>query len=116
MKIAIPTVNSMLCKHFRNCEDFTVMCVDDRDGRITSIYKEFPPLNKPCKITKWLNCKDIDVIITTKIGLWERHFFAKNNVKVVTVVPTDKPLEIVYSYLDNTLLADGNDCFHKCRC
>ena len=116
MKFAIPTANRMLCSHFRYCEDFTVMRVDDKNGIITSVYNEVPPLNKPWMVVKWLNNKGIDVIIADKISMWERYLFAMKNIKVIAGVSANKPVEIVYSYLDNTLAAGNNDCFYRCRC
>jgi len=112
MKIAVPTANDELCMHFGHCEVFTIMDVDVKSSKITSVTKEVPPPHEPGLLPKWLGEKGVDVIIAGGMGSRAQQLFAANNVKVIAGVSTGKPEDIVKLYLDNSLITGANTCDH----
>ena len=112
MKIAIPTVNGALCMHFGHCEVFTVIDVDSKTRKIISTTMEVPPAHEPGVLPKWLGEMGVDVIIAGGMGMRAQQLFTANNVKVVVGANADKPEDLVYSYLDNSLVTGNNACDH----
>ena len=112
MKIAVPTANDELCMHFGHCEVFTIMDVDVKSSKITSVTKEVPPPHEPGLLPKWLGEKGVDVIIAGGMGSRAQQLFAANNVKVIAGASTGKPEDIVKLYLGNSLITGANTCDH----
>ena len=112
MKIAIPTINGELCMHFGHCEVFTLIDVDPKTRKISSVKSEVPPVHEPGVLPKWLGEKNVDIIIAGGMGSRAQQLFVANNVKVVVGASAGKPEDVVNAYLDNSLVTGNNVCDH----
>ena len=110
MKIAVPTANDLLCLHFGHCEVFSIFNVED--GKIVSTEMKTPPPHEPGVLPKWLGELGVDVIIAGGMGMRAQQLFAQNGVKVVVGASSEKPEDVVKSFLQGTLVTGANVCDH----
>lgn len=111
MKIAIPTMDEKLCRHFGHCDVFTIFEIDS-NNQIIDCKKEIPPPHEPGVLPKWLGSLNVDVIIAGGMGMRAQQLFSENNVKVVVGAEADKPEDIINAYLTDTLITGANVCDH----
>jgi len=111
-QIAIPIINGELCLHFGHCEVFAIMDVDPKTKKIITVNMDVPPPHEPGLLPKWLSEKGVNVIIAGGMGMKAQELFTANSIKVVIGAFTHKPEDIVYAYLDNSLVTGKNVCDH----
>ena len=112
MKIAIPTVNGVLCAHFGHCQQFAIVEVDPETKSINNSEMLTPPPHEPGVLPKWLSEMGCTIIIAGGMGQRAVSLFVQNGVEVVVGAPNGKPEEIVTAYLNGVLQAGNNVCDH----
>ena len=112
MKIAIPTVNGVLCAHFGHCQQFAIVEVDPETKSINNSEMLTPPPHEPGVLPKWLSEQGCNLIIAGGMGQRAVSLFVQNGVEVVVGAPNGKPEEGVVAYLNGTLQSGGNACDH----
>jgi ATP-binding protein involved in chromosome partitioning len=112
MKIAVPTVDGVLCMHFGHCEKFVIIDVDEKTRVINGKEEAVPPPHEPGVIPKWLQEKGADVIIAGGMGMRAQQLFTQFGIKVITGAPADHPQTVALAWLDGTLATGSNACDH----
>ena len=110
MKIAIPTVDGVLCPHFGHCQQFAVLDVDLETKSITKTEMLTPPPHEPGVLPTWLSEMGCNVIIAGGMGSMAVNMFEQGGVKVVMGAPNGKPEDIVMNYLKEELATGSNPC------
>ncbi|RKX26704.1 MAG: ATPase [Candidatus Zixiibacteriota bacterium] len=110
MKIAIPTVNGLLCPHFGHCQQFAIIDVDPEAKSISSAEMLTPPPHEPGVLPAWLSKMGCTMIIAGGMGGRAVELFQQNGVKVVMGAPNGKPEDIVTAYLNSELITGSNPC------
>lgn len=111
MKIAIPVKDNTLCNHFGHCEQFYVCDVDGKN-EITSFELLTPPPHEPGLLPRWLNEKQVNVIIAGGMGQSAKNLFLERNIKVFVGAPALDPKVLVEQYLNGGLTYGDNACDH----
>lgn len=109
-KIAIPVVDGCLSAHFGHCQHFFMAEIDG--GSIQQIFEEEPPPHAPGVIPRWLNEKNVDVVLVGGIGQKALALFQRYNIRSIVGVPSASPYELVENYLKNELSEGVNQCSH----
>ena len=112
MKIAIPTVDGILCPHFGHCQQFAIVEADLDTKSINSTEMQTPPLHEPGVLPKWLGEMGCNLIIAGGMGQRAVGMFQQNGIEVVVGAPCETPEEIVIAYLGGALQAGDNVCDH----
>lgn len=112
MKIAIPTVNGVLCPHFGHCQQFAILEADPETKSINSSEMLTPPPHEPGLLPRWLGQMGCNLIIAGGMGQRAVGLFQQNGVEVIVGAPSEKPEEIVMAYLNGALKAGDNVCDH----
>ena len=110
MKIAIPTVDGVLCPHFGHCQQFAVLDVDPETKSINKVEMLTPPAHEPGVLPAWLNQMGCTVIIAGGMGGRAVGIFQQNGIEVIMGAPNGKPEEIVAAYLNSKLTTGANPC------
>jgi len=110
MKIAIPTVDGVLCPHFGHCQQFAVLDVDPETKTINKTEMLTPPPHEPGILPAWLSQMGCNVIIAGGMGGRAVDMFRQGGVEVVMGAPNGKPEEIIMDYLKNRLVTGANPC------
>ena len=110
MKIAIPTVDGLLCPHFGHCQQFAVLDVDPETKSVTASEMLTPPPHEPGVLPAWLSRMGCNVIIAGGMGGRAADMFQQNGIKVVMGAQNEKPEEIVTAYLNDGLETEANPC------
>ncbi|MCK4372270.1 MAG: NifB/NifX family molybdenum-iron cluster-binding protein [candidate division Zixibacteria bacterium] len=110
MKIAIPTVDGLLCPHFGHCQQFAVLDVDPETKSVTASEMLTPPPHEPGVLPAWLSQMGCNIIIAGGMGGRAVDMFQQNGIKVVIGAPNGKPEEIVIAYLSSELTTGANPC------
>jgi len=110
MKIAIPTVNGVLCPHFGHCQQFAVLDVDPEKKYINKSELLTPPPHEPGVLPAWLSQMGCNLIIAGGMGGRAIDMFQRNGVEVVIGAPNGKPEDVVMAYLNQELTAGSNPC------
>ncbi len=110
MKIAIPTVDGLLCPHFGHCQQFAVLDVDPETKSVTASEMLTPPPHEPGVLPAWLSRMGCNVIIAGGMGGRAVDMFQQNGIKVVMGAPNGKPEEIAMAYLKDELSTGANPC------
>ena len=112
MKIAIPVKNNTLCNHFGHCDKFYVCDVDNDKNAIINSELVTPPPHEPGLLPRWLDEKNVSVIIAGGMGQKAQNLFAEKNIKVFIGAPVLAPNTLVDKYLNNQLVYGANTCDH----
>jgi len=112
MKIAIPVADGKLCMHFGHCEQFALLEVDEKAGKVTGKRMLEPPAHEPGVLPRWLHQQGATVIIAGGMGQRAQALFAENGIKVVVGASGDTPEQVATEYLAGTLKAGENVCDH----
>jgi len=112
IKIAIPTVNGILCSHFGHCDKFTVVTIDDDDNSILSQEELTPPPHEPGVLPKWLHEQGAKMIIAGGMGMRAQQLFQQNDISVIVGAPSDSAENLVKSHFEGTLQSGDNLCDH----
>lgn len=112
MKIAIPTVDGVLCPHFGHCQQFAIIDADPDTKSINGTEMLTPPPHEPGVLPKWLGDMGCDLIIAGGMGQRAVGMFMQNGVEVIVGAPPKKPDEIVAAYMDGALQTGDNVCDH----
>ncbi len=119
MKIAIPTVDGVLCPHFGHCQYFAVLDVDPETKSIGKPEMLAPPAHEPGVLPAWLGQMGCNLIIAGGMGGRAINLFQQSGVQVVIGAPNKKPEEVVTAYLNGDLTTGANPCddtaFHGTR-
>jgi len=110
MRIAVPTVNGMLCMHFGHSEKFALVDVDGEEVR--DIQFLTPPPHAPGVLPKWLHEQGANVIIASGMGSRAQLLFKENNIDVLVGAPIMEPEKIIKQYIVGELALGGNVCDH----
>ncbi|MCK4606686.1 MAG: NifB/NifX family molybdenum-iron cluster-binding protein [candidate division Zixibacteria bacterium] len=110
MKIAIPTVDGVLCPHFGHCQQFAVLDVDLETKSITKSEMLTPPQHEPGVLPAWLGQMGCNVIIAGGMGGRAIGMFEQSGIQVVIGASNKKPVEIVTAYLNGELTSGANPC------
>ncbi|MEA2031605.1 MAG: NifB/NifX family molybdenum-iron cluster-binding protein [candidate division Zixibacteria bacterium] len=117
MKIAIPTIDGVLCPHFGHCQQFAVIDVDSEKKSINDSEMLTPPPHEPGVLPSWLNQMGCSLIIAGGMGRRAIDMFQQNGVQVIIGAPNGKPEDIATSYLNGELSTESNPCddpdFHE---
>jgi ATP-binding protein involved in chromosome partitioning len=112
MKIAIPTVDGLLCPHFGHCQQFAIIDIDTEVKSINKTEMLTPPPHEPGVLPAWLSNMGCNLIITGGMGARAQSLFAQNNITVIVGAQNEKPEQIVKAYLDGSLKTGTNVCDH----
>ncbi|UDQ96477.1 NifB/NifX family molybdenum-iron cluster-binding protein [Lentisphaerota bacterium WC36G] len=110
MKIAIPTVNDSLCRHFGHCEVFTIFEIENK--KIVAQAQLTPPPHEPGVLPKWLNDMDVNMVIAGGMGARAQQLFAEKNIQVIVGAPAFSTDTIIDAYLNENLETGDNICDH----
>ena len=110
MKFAIPTVEGKLCLHFGHCQKFVIVGVES--DKIVSVEEITPPPHQPGLLPRWLNEKNVNVVIAGGMGMRAQNLFTQNNIQVITGANSEDPKKLVEDYLSDTLQTGENACSH----
>jgi predicted Fe-Mo cluster-binding NifX family protein len=112
MKIAVPTVDGQLARHFGHCRTFTIFNVDTETGSIEDSQATEPPPHEPGVLPRWLNQKGVEVVLAGGMGRRAQSLFQDNGIEVVVGASPDQPEAIVKDYLTGALATGENPCAH----
>ena len=112
MKIAIPIVDGRMCMHFGHCEQFALLDVDEKGGKVRRKEMLTPPPHEPGVLPRWLHEQGADLIIAGGMGQRAQALFDQSGIKVVVGAPPEDPETLAASYLAGTLQAGPNVCDH----
>ena len=110
MKIAIPTINGVLCQHFGHCQQFAIIEVNPETKSINKTELLIPPPHEPGVLPSWLHQLGCNIIIAGGMGGRAVGIFQQNGIEVVMGAPNGKPEDIVMAYLANELPTGANPC------
>ena len=110
MKIAIPTVDGVLCPHFGHCQQFAILDIDHETKTINKSEMLTPPPHEPGVLPAWLSQMGCNVIIAGGMGGRAVDMFRQSGIQVVMGAPNGRPEEIVSDYLKNELTTGANQC------
>ena len=112
MKVAIPTIDGILCAHFGHCSAFAIVEVDDIKRTIGNVDIVPSPAHQPGLLPGWLAQYGASVIIAGGMGQRAISLFDQHGIEVVTGAPASSPQDLVQAYLDGSLQSVGNACDH----
>ncbi len=107
MKIAIATDGKMVSGHFGHCEGFTLYEVDE-DKVLNKKFVENPG-HRPGFLPKFLNEKDVDVIIAGGMGGTAQQLFAENNIEVIVGAQGNCD-DVIDAYIKGKLKSTDSVC------
>jgi predicted Fe-Mo cluster-binding NifX family protein len=110
MRIAIPTVDGVLCMHFGHSEKFALVDVDGE--AVKGVQFLTPPPHAPGVLPKWLHEQGANVIIASGMGSRAQMLFKENDIDVLVGAPIMEPEKIVKQYIAGELVLAGNVCDH----
>lgn len=109
-KIAIPTVNGILCPHFGHCEKFCIFSIED--NKVVNTEELVPPPHEPGLLPKWLGEKGIHEVLAGGMGQRAISLFEAQHIKVSVGASPEAPEVVVEKYLNGSLSLAGNACDH----
>lgn len=109
-KLAIPSENGMLSKHFGHCRQFEL--IDIRDGEVAHRQAVDPPPHQPGLLPKWLHEKGVTDLIAGGIGQKAIHLFQSFGIKVCYGIEMGPVDSIIDRFLKNDLEQGQNLCDH----
>ena len=112
MRIAIPTLNNMLCPHFGHCASFTFVDVDEDTRKVIATEQVSAPEHEPGLLPRWVRERGADLVIAGGMGSRAQQLFAQNGVKVIVGAPVGPPAETAKAYIEGTLETGENVCAH----
>ena len=112
MKIAVPTVDDQLARHFGHCQTFTIFDVDTETGSVKGQESTEPPPHEPGVLPRWLHQQGVDVILAGGMGRRAQGLFAQNDIEVVVGARPSDPETVVKDYLSGELATGENPCAH----
>jgi predicted Fe-Mo cluster-binding NifX family protein len=110
MKICIPTLEGKLCGHFGHCDSFTFAEVNPETKEIISIEKKVPEEGISCQSASWISEQGVSKVLAGGMGGRPMMIFAQNGVEVVIGCPELPILEVIRSYVADTLETGENAC------
>jgi len=110
--IAVPVAGGRLCMHFGHCEQFALLDVNTRDGKILDSRQIDPPPHEPGLLPRWLHEQGVNLVIAGGMGGRAQSIFAEHGIEVVVGAPVQSPKDLVLSYLDGSLQTGENACDH----
>ena len=112
MKLAIPSDNGRLHRHFGGAREFALVEID-REKKLTLSTTMVPaPEHKPGLFPLWLRELGVQTIIAGGIGRPALANFLRYGITVRAGAP-DAPIEsVVADYLSSKLLSAPEDCEH----
>lgn len=112
MKIAVPTVEDQLARHFGHCRKFTIFNVDTETGTIEDSHAAEPPPHEPGVLPRWLHEQGVEVVLAGGMGRRAQALFEDNGIEVVVGACPEEPKAIVRDYLTGALATGDNPCAH----
>lgn len=110
-KIAIPVdTQNMLDAHFGHCSYFAILNIENE--RLVSEERLTPPPHEPGLLPMWLAEKGISDIIAGGMGQKAIQLFNQNGVNVFVGAPKLSAIELINSFLKNSLTFSANYCDH----
>ncbi len=110
MKFAIPIADGKLTAHFGHCKEFAMLEVEDK--KILNKEMLDPPPHEPGVLPRWLKEQGTNVVIAGGMGQRAIELFQQAGIQVIVGAPVDAPENLINSYLNQTLVTEGNVCDH----
>ncbi len=110
VRIAVPTADGMLCKHFGHCEKFVLL--DVHGSEIQNRTEVKPPPHEPGLLPLWLADQGVGLVIAGGMGQRAVSLLEERGIRVLTRAPADDPQNLVRRYLEGTLVCGENVCDH----
>ncbi len=110
LRFAIPVSNGRLCSHFGHCDTFAI--IDTEDNDIISINLASPPPHEPGVLPRWLKGLGVNVVIAGGMGVRAQSLLHQMGIEVIVGALEEDPRELVYNYLNKTLVVGDNICDH----
>ncbi|MFW5902690.1 MAG: NifB/NifX family molybdenum-iron cluster-binding protein [archaeon] len=107
MKVAIPTNNGKVAKHFGRAPEYTVFTVQEKEITDKKIIDN--PGHKPGYLPKFLNKKNIDCMVTSGIGKRAIQLFNKFNINVISGAEGEID-KVIQRYIEDKLEGSKNPC------
>jgi ATP-binding protein involved in chromosome partitioning len=112
MRIAVPLIQGRLSLHLGHCDKFALVDVDAEANRISEIRMESAPSHEPGALPRWLNERDVKLVIAGSMGRRVQMLLADSGIDVLVGVPAATAEETVNTYLQGLLKTGANLCDH----
>lgn len=112
MRIAVPVAGGKLCMHFGHCEQFAIIDVDENTKSIKNKQMVTPPPHQPGVLPPWMADQGVNLVIAGGMGARAIGLFRELGVEVIVGAPSKGPDELVFDYLNGTLVTGENVCDH----
>ncbi len=109
-KIAIPTVNKILCAHFGHCEAFALY--DVSEGSVIQENFVVPPPHEPGLLPGWLAAMGVTHVIAGGMGQRAVSLFNSQGIETLVGAEARPARELVESFLRDQLVSGQNACDH----
>jgi len=111
MKFAIPMAMGKLTSHFGHCREFAFVEAEGDNVKLSEVLE--PPPHEPGVLPKWVHEHGANVVIAGGMGKMAQSLFTEQGIKVITGAPVADPVELVKSYLADSLTTGDNQCGHE---
>lgn len=108
-KIAVPTDGDNVAQHFGRCPQYTIVEADGDGIKNKEVIEN--PGHKPGFLPKYLNERNVDVVLAGGMGRRAKDLFDQNGIEAETGV-TGAVDEAIKGYLAGSLNAAGDICDH----
>ena len=110
MKIAIPTVDGVLCPHFGHCQQFAIVKVEN--GKVVEVAEHTPPEHIPGLYPRWVAQLGATDVIAGGMGQKAIELFNHQNINVFIGAPMVDAKTLVNDFIENKLVLSANYCNH----
>ncbi len=112
MKIAIPVAKGKLCTHFRQCQTFALVEINEKIKSVVNAENLIPPAHEPNVLSQWLHQQGINVIIAGDIGVRTQQFFKELGIKVIMGANPGFPEKVAEEWIKGMLITSQNIYVH----
>jgi Mrp family chromosome partitioning ATPase/predicted Fe-Mo cluster-binding NifX family protein len=112
MKIAVPTADGILNRHFGHCDNIRIFEVNEQEKKIVSSADVTPPPHEPGLLPRWLGEKSVNLVIAGGMGSRAQQLFEEQGIKVITGAPSETAEKLVADFFAGTLVTGANSCDH----
>lgn len=109
-KIAVPTSQGKLARHFGHCQEFNFFEVND--SKIENEEAMTPPPHQPGIIPKWIHQQGATDVIAGGMGQRAIAIFNQLGINVYVGAPSKDSRTIVEEFLNGELETQANLCDH----
>jgi predicted Fe-Mo cluster-binding NifX family protein len=112
MRIAIPTANGRLSKHFGHCEEFVLLDMDTQKKCVLRTQTVKAPAHQPGLLPQWLAERGVNVVIAGGMGARAQQHFASKGIRLALGASSEAPEILAAAYVGETLETGPNVCDH----